>query len=239
MDWTHLYSFVTSLLFNYQMDVTLFQTYLDSAQAQIEGMRPWMILRANDASQTCGPSTTWQTQFNLGSTAQPFLKFFQTVTTPAVSLVDSNNNPYPLREVPYAQRYSYQTVQGVFCVDYVNKKLYIMGNLTQSYTIVQNYIYRPAKYDPTLENTWIFDNYDSTASQALGLLIALKWKGIDYDLINLQNATQLGNAANVIIDRLTAWDADLQANAQSGVDPFGTGTVGWQAGHLPGGIGPS
>lgn len=239
MNWTALYSFVTSLLFDYQMDQTLFQTYLDNAQAQIEGMRPWMVLRANDQSQTCGPSTSWQTPFNLGSVTLPFVKFFQTVTTPAVTIIDSNNNPYPLREVPYAERYSYQNVQGVFCVDYVGKKLYIMGTLTQSYTISQNYIYQPLRINSNGSNVWVFDQYDATASKVLGFLVALMWKGIDYDLINLQNATQLGAAANGIVDRLTAWDADMQVNAQSGLDPFGNGTIGWQAGRLPGGMGPS
>lgn len=239
MNWTALYTFVTSLLFEYEMDQTLFQTYLDDSQSQIEGMRPWMLLRANDMSQSCGPSTTWQTAFNLGSVTYPFMKFFQTVTTAAITLVDVNNNPYLLREVPFADRYQYKNVGGVFCVDYVNKKLYILGTLTQTYTIVQNYIYQPPRLNSNGSNTWVFDQYDATASKVLGFLIALRWKGIDYDLINLQNATQLGAAANMIIDRLTAWDADLQVNAQSGKDPFGNGNIDWQAGRLPGGVGPS
>lgn len=240
MNWEAIYNFVVELLFQYEMDQSLFQVYLNNAQSQIEGMRPWVILRGTDSSQSCGPSTTWQTAFILGSVAQPFLKFFQTVTTGSIILVDSNNNPYILREIPFADRYQYMNVSGVFCVDYPNKNLYIMGQLTQTYKIVQNYIYRPSRLSPSpVDNIWVFDNYDSDASKVLGFLIALMWKGIDYDLINLQNATQLGAAANQIIDRLVAWDADLQVNMQSGKDPFGNGTIDWQAGRLPGGLGPS
>lgn len=238
MNWNAIYAFVTSLLFDYQMDETLFQSYLDSSQADVEGMpgRPWMILRAVDSSQSCGPSTTFQTPFNLGSASFPFLKFYG---LQPIVLTDVNNNPYVLREIPFAQRFAYKSSGGVFCVDYVNKKLYIMGTLTQTYTINQNYIYRSPRLVKDSATLWVFDSYDGDASKALGFLIALMFKGIDYDIINLQNAAQLGQAAGKILNRLTAWDSDLQVNAQQGIDPFGTGAIDWQAGRLPGGTGPT
>lgn len=238
MNFTALYTFVTSLLFGYQMDVTLFQTFLDSSQQEVEGMasRPWVVLRATDNSQTCGPATNFQTAFNLGSVAAPFLKFYG---YQPIVLVDINNNPYVLREIPFAQRFQYQSIFGTFCVDYKNKKFYIMGTIQQSFTINQNYIYRSPRFLEDGSNTWVFDQYDGDASKILGFMIALKWKGIDYDIINLQNATQLGAQASGILNRLSALDFDWQVNMTVGVDPFGSGSVDWQAGRLPGGMGPT
>lgn len=242
MNDAQLYAFVTSLLFGYQMDITLYQTYRDASQSEVEGVRLWMVLRAVDSSQTAAPGNGYNTPLTLGSTTYPFVKFFQSVTTPSIILLDANNNATPLREVPFAQRFMYKDLNGVFCVNYATKQLYILGNLTQSYTVLQNYVYRPGRISNTGVTpvvAWVFDSYDADASKILGFLIAIKWKGIDYDIINLQNVAQLGQAAAAIMDRLTSWDADMQVNAQSGIDPFGTGTTGWQAGRLPGGIGPS
>lgn len=236
MNWQALYAFVTSLLFNYEMDQTLFQTYLDSAQQQVEGSRSWMALRATDSSQQCGPSTTWQTPFALGSVGLPFLKFFG--YNPIV-LTDVNNNPYVLREINFAQRFAYKNTGGVFCVDYVNKILYILGTLTQTYTINQTYIYRPPRIDISGDNTWGLASYDTDNAKILGFMVALMWKGIDYDIINLQNATQLGAAAAAILNNMTRWDSDLQVNAQAGIDPFGNGNIDWQSGRLPSGVGPN
>lgn len=236
MNWQALYTFVTSLLFGYEMDQTLFQTFLDSAQQQIEGMRPWMSLRAFDSSQTCSPATTFTTPFQLGSVPLPFLKFFG---YQPIVLTDANNNPFVLKEIPFAQRFQYKNNSGFFCVDYVNKVFYLMGTFTQSYTINQTYIYRSARIDISGDNTWALAAFDSDNAKLLGFLVALKWKGIDYDIINLQNATQLGQAGAAIIDIMTRWDSDLQVNSQAGVDPFGNGNIDWQAGRLPGGMGPS
>lgn len=231
MTWDQLYTFVESLLFGYPMDTVLFQTYLDDIIAEIESARPWMILRASDASQSVTPATAYTTAFNLGTTALPFRKWYG--YSPIV-LTDVNGNPTVLREIPFASRFAYKDSFGTFCVDYVNNRLYIMGTITQTYALNQNYIYKSPQVVSGTPSTgqiaqWVFP---TEYHKVLGYRIALSWKQVDYDIINLQNAQQLAGAAAAIFDQMTRWDSDLQVSAQAGIDPFGASSLGPQAGNI-------
>lgn len=230
MTWDQLYTFVESLLFGYPMDTVLFQSYLDNIVSEIESARPWMILRASDASQSVTAATSYTTAFTLGTTALPFRKWYG--YSPIV-LTDVNGSPTVLREIPFASRFAYKSSFGTFCVDYANQNLYIMGTITQTYTINQNYIYKSGQVVATpvapQVAQWVFP---TEFHKILGLRIALAWKQVDYDIINLQNAQQLAGMASAIYDQMTRWDSDLQVSAQAGIDPFGSSQLGPQAGNI-------
>ncbi len=81
-----LYTFVTSLLDGNPIDTTLFDTLLNIAQMRRENERPWMILRAEDTSQTVSSGNTFETQKDLPT---DFRKWY---TRFPIVLTDSNLN---------------------------------------------------------------------------------------------------------------------------------------------------
>lgn len=211
-----LYTFVTSLLNEIQIDTTLFSTFLDVAQMRVEGIRPWVILRGQDNTQTASQGDTFLTSKNL---ATDFREWYD---ESPIQLVDSNNNPIGLVEVPFADRFQYRSSGGRFCVDYPNNKIYLLGNLTQSYTIYQNYIKVSTLVSTSDTTSWVFPE---RFHKILGLMIAEMWKnGIDYDVFTNSQATQQAGQAKAILDEMVRWDMRLQQNMTRGLDPFNQGT---------------
>jgi hypothetical protein len=217
-----LYSLVTNYLFDFQMPMTLFNGYLDIAQTEREEARPWVILKALDNSQSVGPGNNFATGIPIAPTNNDFRAWSGDYP---VQLVDAQNNPLPLQEVPISMKFAYKDASGKFYCDYAAGMLYICGTLTKSYTVNQFYIKQaPAiSYTPdgiNYPNTWVFP---ARFHKLLAIDIALAYKQVDYDIINLQNATQLSGQAVTLWDQMTRWDSNLQASGQLGVDPFGGG----------------
>lgn len=230
MNRTAIYNFVTSLLFGYQMDETTFEAFLDVAQDQVEISRPWIVLRAEDSSLSVGTSNDFTVAFTIAPTNSDFSRWIQATPTGApIVLTDSQNNPQGFLEVPLAQKFSYKDAGAKLFCDYGLKKFYLCGKITQSYTIHQFYLKKSAQVSANANNIWLFDSYGYSFSKVLGFLIALQWKGVDYDIINLQNAGELGKAAAGILDQMTRWDSELQQSMQAGKDPFASENGLWSA----------
>ncbi len=213
MDRTGIYTFLTSLLNEIEIDETLFESFLDVAQMRVEDLRPWVYLRAEDKTQTVPAGTSFTTQFTLPAT---FKEFYS--ETP-LYLLDSNNNPLPLSEVPYGERYQYRNTNGKFCVDYSTGKIYLLGSFNQSYTLLITFIKVATLISAAAANLWVFP---TRFSKILGLMIAEMWKkGIDYDVFSDAQASQQGQQAMAIFDLMTRWDSRLQQSMTRGIDPFG------------------
>lgn len=209
------YVFLTSLLGGNQIDVDLFNTLLDIAQLNVEGLRPWVYTRAQDATQTISSGNLFTTAKTLAS---DFLSWYG---ESPLQLVDSNNNPTPLVEVPYAQRFQYKDGVGTFAVDYPNSNIYIMGTFSSAYTIYQNYNKITTLVSAAAGNSWVFP---VRFHKILGLLVAVYWKlGVDYDIINNAQGNAQAEQAKSMIDIMTRWDSNLQKNMQVGIDPFSRG----------------
>lgn len=226
-----IYTFLTGLLFGKQMDLTLFYDLLDTHQRMREAMRPWVVLQSEDSSQTVSTSTTFTTALTLPAT---FGKF-NPLNAPIV-LVDAQNNPIPLQEVPIADKYIYKDQMGKFYVDYANKQFFVCGTFTKSYTAHIYFVQAPTLVSAASGNVWIMDTFGQPGGQLLAHDIALAWKGIDYDIINNQNAQILTAKVAKMEDVMSKWDADLQNAQTRGQDPFAAGRSSWQAGQLPSGI---
>lgn len=212
MDRSQLYTFVTALLAGIQPDETTFETYLDIAQARIEGLRPWVKLRAVDSTQTLSPSDTFQTPKTMPA------DFDRWYAEMPVVLVDANGSPLYLAEIPFYQRFTYQKAGGHFYTDPATNLLYVCGTYSQAQTIHQHYLKTSTLVSAAAGNSWIFP---ARFHKLLALMVAVFWKkGIDYDIIsNVQADSQAGQAAE-LLDVMTTWDAELQQNAQRGLDPF-------------------
>lgn len=217
MNRTQLYAFVSSLLDNYQIDATLFDTFLDIAQMAVEGIRPWRVLLSEDVTQTWGAGDTFLTQKSI-----PALFMNYESESPIIA-TDSQNNPTYLFEVPFSEKNRYRNTMGKFYCDYANNHLYVCGAATQSYTLHQFFIKESpllsaktgASYDDLL---WIFP---SRFSKILGLYIAVYWKlGPDYDIISNTQANQFASMANTMNSIMETWDSKIQNSQARGIDPF-------------------
>lgn len=213
-----LYTFTTSLTAGVAIDSDLFDTLLDVAQMQVEDMRPWVKLRAEDTSLTVSPGNTYTT-----SKALP-ADWKEWYDESSIELVDANNNPMPLLEIPYKDRLMYRNSSGKYTVDYANNVVYILGPITQSYTLKQNYIEVPTLVSSAASATWVFPE---RFHKILALMVAIFWKhGVDYDIINNLQADNQAVQVRAILDLMTRWDSNLQANMQRGKEFFSEGFNG-------------
>ena len=213
-----LYTLTTSLTSGVAIDTSLFDTFLDVAQMQLEGLRPWVILRTSNVSQSASPADTYQTAKTL---ATDFKEWWDEAP---MQLLDVNNNPSYLWEVPFADRYLYQKTGQKFCVDYPNNVFYLLGNITQNYTILQNYIKIPTLVSSSASATWVFPE---RFHKILALMVAIFWrKGVDYDIFNQTLAGNQEQQVAAILDIMTRWDSNLQYSMQRGKDPFNAFSIG-------------
>jgi len=223
---SQLYQFVTSLTGGVEIETTAFDLFLEIAQMRIEGLRPWVILRTSDTSQTVSPAEPLSVSYNFPT---DFAEFYD--EEESCQLVDSNGNPITLKEIPYAQRFRYKNANGRFCVDYANNKIYILGNINGTFTLNINYIGISTLVSIDDNNMWIFP---PRFHKILGLMIAIMWrKGIDYDVFNQPLADNQEMQVREIYDIMTRWDSNLQYSMQRGKDFSSTNSIG--AGSQSGG----
>lgn len=222
-----LYTFVTSLLDGLEMDTVLFSNFLNISQMRRENMRPWMILRSEDSSQTVSSGNTFLTEKSLPT------DFRRWYSRSPVVIIDSANNPMAyLKEVPIGQKYTHKGNGSKFYTNYATNKLFICGDWSQSGTIIQNYIKKSTLVSADGENEWIFP---SEYHEILGLDVAVMQKlGVDYDIINNAQGNNQATLANTIFMQMAEWDDELQNSSVQGVD-YGSG--GSYSGELSGRIG--
>lgn len=229
MNKTQIQDFVRDLLDGYEMEETLFDTFLNIAQMYWEGRRPWMILRAEDTSQTISTSGTFLTEKDLPA---DFRKWY---TRFPIVLADAQGNAQSfLREVPLNTKLAHKSNNTKFYCKYGTKKFCVCGTFSQPYTAHIYYIRKGELVSADDGNEWEFD---SEYHPILGLSIAVYWKlGVDYDIINNQQGDANASLAVQIFNTMADWDGDLQESAIQGQD-YGS-DAGW-SGHLNGGnIGP-
>jgi len=220
-----LYEFVTGLTGGVEIETTLFDTFLDVAQMNIEGLRPWVYLRAEDLTQSASPSDTFTTPKTLPA------DFREWYDESPLQLVNAGNNQMYLTEVPFADRFNYKSGGGRFCVDYPNAKFYLLGTITEPATIHQNYIKLPTLVSTSDSSSWVFP---TRFHKILGLMVAIMWrKGIDYDVFNQPLADNQEMQVRAIYDIMTRWDSDLQYSMQRGKSFSSTNSIG--AGSQSGG----
>lgn len=208
---TELKALVTSLLDNYELDDSVFEAFLDTAQAIREGHRPWVALRAEDSTQSISTSNTFETEKSLPT---DFRKWY---TRFPVVLTDANGNPMQyLAEVPIHMKTAYKDEPSRFYCNYRTSKLYLCGKPGTSLTVRQYYIRRATKISAAAANTWELDPNDEY-TKILGFDVAALWKrGIDYDVISNPQGDAHAAAAAALFKQMEEWDAELQESALQG-----------------------
>ena len=208
-----LYTFVTSLLDDFEIDLTLFYTLLDVAQSNRENARPWVILRTEDSTQSAVSGETFESQHSLPTDFRKFYSRFPIVLTDS-----SGNVVRKLREVPINMRHEHKDDPSKFYVNYVTRKIYLCGTQTTTSTLRQFYIRKPTKISASASNTWDFSAYDDY-EKILAFDVAVMHKhGIDYDQINAVQGDKNAAQAALIFSMMSEWDNELANSAQQGVD---------------------
>jgi hypothetical protein len=206
---TELFTLTTELLDGVEMNETLFDAFLDISQSIRENDRNWVILRASDITQSLTPANTYLTSHDLPS---DFRKWYS--QTPVV-LVDSDGNVQAkLREIPIQARDDYKN-DNVFYCDYAAKKIYLCGSYPQPLTIKQYY----QKKSPLVSDgadEWLFP---TEYHKILAFDAAVFFKlGVDYDVINNQQANSNAAVSNQLFNALKETDNELQLSSLGGQD---------------------
>ena len=203
-----IYTLVTSILDDNEIDTTLFDSLLDISQALRENFRNWVYLREEDATQSLSASNTYTTEHTMPS---DFRKWYS--RTPIV-LVDSQGCVQAkLTEIPIQEKETYKNSRRFYC-DYANSKLYICGNYGQALTIKQYYQKKSTLVSADNANEWIFP---SEYHKILAFDVAVMYKlGIDYDVINNNQADNNASVANRLFQAMQEWDGELAEGALNG-----------------------
>lgn len=197
------------------INTTLFDVFLDHAQMYMENLRPWVILRTEDTSQSISSSTTFETQKALPT---DFRKWY---TRFPVILTDSNGRPQEyLAEVPLHDKTKYRDHNTKFYCNYGSNYLFICGS-HQSLTVRQYYIRKTTLVSGDDDNEWVFP---SEYHHVLGLIIAVFYKhGVDYDIINSKQSDSHIDMTKQVYSAMSDWDSDLAESALNGADPMMSG----------------
>jgi hypothetical protein len=146
---------------------TLLSQFINLAKAMVEQLRPWMVLRATDTSNSVSASTqgAWQTVIDLSTIAR-FNRFYEDSDTPPIQLFDGNNRVEDYWQKPFNQRLRSKDISNTFVYDEANKLLYLNGTVMGG-TAWINHIKDSANLDITSAATELRGLDHRLASSAL------------------------------------------------------------------------
>lgn len=196
---------------------TIYLQLLNLARSLIEGMRPWMILRGTDISQSVTTANTWQTAIDL-STITDFNRFYETDDSPAIRLFDGMNRIEYYRQVPFHTRLEYKDSPNTYVYDEANKTLYLNGTVNFAGTLYINYITNGTDITASDSSIWAFPSWSHPLLAFLA--VAMNKAGVDYDEVNARQAIRNDSDASRILSALETWDTNKQLSEITHTDPY-------------------
>lgn len=174
-----------------------FLNVLNSVKDRIEDERPWMFLRALDATQTAGVGNNYATSKALPADWRRTYK-----------LLVGQDLQYT--QIPFDEQHIYRNNGNYFVIDVANSVYYLLGNVGTASTIYHYYIKRTD--DITTATSW-------TAPSRFHQLLAFEVAGYiqngqDADDIFARMAPENKAQALVIRASMEKWDTQLQLDAQ-------------------------
>lgn len=186
------------------MDDVVFYVLLNQERRRIEGKRPWRMLATKDITQGTTPSDTYLTQHTLPAR---FLRFSSNKRK--IQLV-SGADVVTLQEIPYEALQENQATQGYFAIDYATSKYYVTGVWGKTYT---HYIYFCQSQAPiTSGDEWVLGGDDFAPILAFAIAV-IDESGMDYDEVNMKQATGNSITARTIENSMIMWDDQLARSA--------------------------
>ena len=187
-----------------EMDDVIFYVLLNQERRRIEQKRPWRMLATTDTTQSTSPSDTYLTQHTLPARFIRFSSFKR-----KIQLVNGTD-VVTLEEIPFEAMKDYQSSQGYFAIDYKNNKYYVMGTYGKSYTHNINFCQSQATIGAN--DDWALGGEDFAAILAFAVAV-IDESGIDYDEVNMKQATGNSITASTIERTMNKWDDQLTRSA--------------------------
>lgn len=196
------------------MNETLFYQLANIFKNVIEGMRPWMWLRKINTSNTVTSATTVDTAIDLPTDfRKPYNLRRPNGTKGSLFLKSSDGDIVYLDMIPFGQGEMYRDTNGYWFYDLRQRKFYITGRWSKTYTIYLHYIHKSAAIEEATE--WILPDTDQHAILS-HLVSASEKSGVDYDEINARQAIDNNKTASQILTSMI-FDDDEAQRAQYGV----------------------
>lgn len=218
MTYEDMYDLLTNLLDGDTIDDTLFGTLLNSVRAEIEGNRPWLILKKVDKSITVPSNSTWLTPYSLPDDFSEFVD----ASKSKIQLFDvASNKLQDYTQIPYEDILDYKDDNNVFAVDYSTNKLYLMGIVDQSYVMYIPYIRDSG--DIVAGGTWPFPaRFHKILPYGVSVL---QKAGIDYDDQYARMALNNDKTFQNLLSAMKKWDSRLQLASNQQRDYGGNGNT--------------
>lgn len=187
-----------------EMDSVIFYTLLNQERRRIEGKRPWRKLATKDTSQSTLASDTFATSHTLPAR---FLRFSS--QTRKIALISGTETIF-LEEIPFESLNEKQNTPGYFAIDHKNSLYYVTGTYSKTYT---HYIYFcQAQATITAADDWALGGDDFAGLLAFAVAV-IDESGMDYDEVNMKQATGNSITASTIERSMNKWDDQLQRAA--------------------------
>lgn len=214
MNGAALYTAVQSLISGFSIDSVLFYQMLNTARIKRELLRPWMVLRKYQFSQTVsaqGASTTMPPSASLIIPSD--FQFFS--RDGEITLYDNNSQFETYTEIPLNLAIPYLQNSNIFFADYNAGFFYLLGVIQKAYTAFLQY--QANLGDITATTQWL--NIPSQFHMILAYDVAAMYRlGLDYDDINARNAEQNVKDAEQLYNAMVIWDDNRQRSATTRMD---------------------
>jgi len=209
MTGTTLKQLTTDLLGGAELGDTLFYQLLNIAKNNREGLRPWIILRAEDSEETASSGDTFETMKDLPSD-------FRRTLTRDTMVLRAGESILRYTQIPFSSRQIDRKRNQVFYIDLANSQYALCGSVSKTHVIYLYYIKKSTDIEEATE--WVFP---SEYHPILAFDVAVMHKGgIDFDDINARMAQYNGLDARMIERMMIKWDNEMQLAEQQGVENY-------------------
>lgn len=188
---------MTETILDDTVDDVLFYQLANVSKNRIEGLRPWMMLRALDSSKSSTAGNASETAIALPSSWQRTYK-----------LMVGKEQLYT--QVPFDDQHLYRYSPNLYVVDVANDQYYLLGAIGASDTIYNYYIKKTDDITPTTSPVWD-DRFHSIIAYEVASYVM---GGVDADDIFARMSPINASVAASILDGMEKWDADMQLTAQ-------------------------
>lgn len=198
MTGTELYTMVETILDD-SPDEVLFYQLLNAAKNKIEDMRPWMMLRALDSTQTATNGNNSDTSRALPTA---WRRTYKLMVGTDVQFI----------QVPFDEQHLYRYSSGRFCVDVANSVYYLLGTWGAADTIYHYYIKTTSDIAAGTSPVWPSRFHPILAYEVASYIMA----GVDADAEFARMAGPNQAASQALLESMVTWDTEMQLAANGG-----------------------
>lgn len=223
-----LSTFINGLNLDADIDPTLLEVLVGTAQATLEEERDWKVLKKTNTSLSATTASTWQTEYSLSGITD-FSRFYGDFP---IRVFDGDNRIEYFHQVPWDRRLEFKDINNTFVHDANSGKIYLNGSLSFSGTVYLNYVATLPEIDLSSESA-IWTVFPKRFRAVLGFYAIGIYKGaVDYDSINRQMLPENRATLQALKNAMEKWDNELQLNELALNDPTDMPYSGFRSGAI-------